>query len=178
MKRIILMLLAVVALSAAAQVPAFSEGQLCIYEEVYTVSPGHDGKLHINDGERAFFMFYKQNGKLCGRVNATTDELSGAREGYTPGYIVCPMNDLTAVNDSTLQFTISPKRQFDIAPPLSARDEGMAVDMGIPMWRQDGWRPDTPTRTYTIVFHGDKLTVMQDTLYQKGWIRIFLPVKP
>lgn len=121
----------------------FAEGQRYVYELVPMQT-----YLLQHTGERCFFVLWQAQGKLYGRYNGTTDAFDRGREGYLPGYVVAPMQDVKVLNDSTLSFTLSTTTPFAYELPLCITSEAQAQALGYAVWRHplfwddpDYWQP-------------------------------------
>lgn len=160
--------LSIVALMLAtmmqAQMKSFVlEGQSRTYESV-----SWDNKPLKNIGERTFFIFWQESGKLKGRLNGTTDEIVTAREGYRPGYIVAPLHDIKVINDSTITFSIANTMQFGCELPLYVKNEAEATQLGYPSWADVSSNSLPPSqRQYTVSFSGKTLIIRPDGAYDK-----------
>lgn len=151
MKRITFLFLSLCGISLSSQnrIPDMDKG-VYIYEEI--------GKPFQ---ERTCLILGKSGGKWFGRINATTDEFETAREGYEPGYIVAPLEQIKVVNDSTLSFSVTIRRQFQYGIPLYVRNETEAVRQGIPLWTQTGWQAEpSSTRQYQVVLSDKQIVVL------------------
>lgn len=167
MKKFLLLVLSLCSISLSAQKGLFPVGgELHVYEE-----KGRDSK------EQTCFLIQHSNGSWIGRMNATTDEFEIAREGYTPGYIIAPLENIKVLNDSTLSFSITTHKQFQCGIPLFIQNEEEALQYGIPTWVQTGWLPEpTATRYYEVVFSKTKMCVLPNRVNDKDR-REFILVK-
>lgn len=167
MKKFLLLALLLCSVSLSAQKGFLPVGgELHIYEE-----KGKDSK------EQTCFLVQCSNGSWIGRMNATTDEFEIAREGYTPGYIIAPLENIKVVNDSTLSFSVTTRKQFQSKVPLYIQNEEEALQYGIPTWIQSGWLAEpTSTRHYEVVFSKAKMVILPNGVNDK-YRREFILVK-
>lgn len=123
-----------------------SKGDTLVYElreAHYDVDPTFS--------DAAFLVLYQENGQVKGHLHATTDELEDAREGYTPGYFVDTLQEVSLVNDM-LYFKVSPCEFFAAPIPLCYACDKEAARDGYQAWGQwtDGWQKE---RSYRMVYH-------------------------
>lgn len=150
----LLSLLCFVLLSRAQQnILSNLDSSLIMYEEV---RPDY-----VPIGERSFLILWKDAAGLHGRFNTTTDEFETAREGYTPGYVLRPMEQLTLRND-TLFFTCSQGLSFQNAIPLYFENEAQVLKSGNPLWCESKSWMDIPTHPYWAVQINPQSLILYD----------------